>query len=147
MSTLLTVLRERTGLDELTLRRIIATAPRRYKVYTIPKRNGGRRWIAQPARELKALQRALIAHFLADRPVHPSATAYVKGSSIRKNAGAHAENGPILKLDLCDFFPTLTSRDWLRYCSAHNLFASREDAVMSCRILFKHTPRVRTHWS
>lgn len=140
MSALLTVLRERTSLDELTLRRIIATAPRRYKVYTIPKRNGGRRWIAQPARELKALQRALVEHFLADCPVHPSATAYVKGSSIRLNAATHAENGPILKLDLRDFFPAITARDWLRYCEAHNLFESREDAVMSSRILFKRTP-------
>ena len=33
------------------LMRLIATAPARYKEYTIPKRHGGVRLIAQPSRE------------------------------------------------------------------------------------------------
>jgi RNA-directed DNA polymerase len=137
MTRLLTMLQERTGLSERSLLRIIASAPERYKVYTIPKRNGGRREIAHPASELKALQRALVEAVLDQRPVHPAAMAYVKGKSIRTNATAHVTNGPILKFDFSNFFPSITHRDWRIYCREHKLFESPLDIQYSSRILFR----------
>jgi hypothetical protein len=145
MSELIEALRRETGLDEVSIRRIIATGPERYKVYSIPKRTGGRRVIAQPARELKALQRALVRLYLADRPVHPAAMAYVPGRSIRLNAATHAENGPILKLDFREFFPSIRSTDWTAYCDEHGLFPNLTDRRATARILFRREKGSHIH--
>ena len=60
-------------------------APKKYKRYEIPKRTSGTRTIAQPIRELKDYQRALIDHFQGYFPVHDSSMAYVKGKDIKRN--------------------------------------------------------------
>ena len=52
---LLDVLTERVGLGQRELLRRVFSAPLRYKVYQIPKRTGGHRTIAQPARDVKLL--------------------------------------------------------------------------------------------
>jgi RNA-directed DNA polymerase len=45
-------------MSQLDILKIISSAPRRYKIYGVPKRDGvGVRTIAQPAREVKAIQR------------------------------------------------------------------------------------------
>lgn len=138
MSKLIHSLQQALGIDTISIRRIIATAPERYKVYSIPKRGGGgRRIIAQPAREVKALQRVLMRNFLSDLPVHPSAIAYVPHKSIRTNAGIHVENGPILKLDLQNFFPSIRASDWVMYCKEHEVFEDEDDARIAARILFR----------
>ncbi|XSV54669.1 hypothetical protein ACNFXK_20505 [Escherichia coli] len=50
-------------LSEEEAKRYIVTIPRRYKIYPIAKRNGnGYRLIAQPARQVKALQKVVINH-------------------------------------------------------------------------------------
>lgn len=94
------------------LMRIIITAPARYKQYTIPKRRGGLRLIAQPSRELKALQRYLLEYKLTAFPIHSAATAYIKAQNILQNATTHKGNRVILKLDFENFFPSITVRDW-----------------------------------
>jgi RNA-directed DNA polymerase len=94
------------------LLRIIATAPARYKQYAIPKRKGGTRVIAQPSREVKALQRYILDHKLSTLPIHPAAMGYVRGKNILQNAACHQNNRIILKLDFVDFFPSIKIRDW-----------------------------------
>src|SRR3954462_15230034 len=111
MSKLLSLLASETGLMPSDLTRLIQSAPCRYKVFYVPKRDGGLREIAQPARELKLLQRVMVAHVLAPLPVHDAARAYRKGISIRDNAKPHAGNGPVLKMDFEDFFPSIQSAD------------------------------------
>ena len=74
--------------DELL--RLINSAPHRYKVFKIPKRKEGEfRTIAQPAKEVKALQYWVMRHVLSQFDVHPAATAYRKGLSIADNARPH----------------------------------------------------------
>lgn len=91
---------------------LIRTSPYRYKKYNIPKRNGrGLRKIAQPAREVKRLQRWVIESILSRYKVHQSAMAYVKKKGIAKNARAHRTNPCILKLDFTNFFPSITDED------------------------------------
>jgi RNA-directed DNA polymerase len=136
---LIAVLIGATGLNEHDVRRIIRNAPVRYKTYHIPKRNGGMRVISQPAREVKALQRAIVTEFLNRLPIHPSATAYRQGVSIRDNAAAHAKNGPILKFDFKNFFPSIVARDWHAYCQRTSLFADPDDVHLSTNILFHRT--------
>jgi hypothetical protein len=109
---LLPELSEHFGLGHYDLMRIISTAPARYKVYEIEKRNGGKRTIAHPSRELKEIQRYLLAAKLSHFPVHEAATAYVAGRSISSNAERHKLNSVILKLDFSDFFPSIKVKDW-----------------------------------
>lgn len=86
-----------------------------YFTYTIPKASGGVRTIHHPAKELKGLQRWLQRHVISRWPLHDSATAYRKGKSIRDNAEHHSQSRFLLKLDLEDFFPSITSTDVRRY--------------------------------
>lgn len=133
---LLMALGEETGLRQLDLQRIMVSAPHRYKVYSIPKRSGGSRQIAQPAREVKAVQRALMRVLLEELPVHAAATAYRKGISIRDNARPHAASGPILKLDLKNFFPSIRVADWVSYCGESGCLTERTDVALTAQLLF-----------
>ena len=109
--TLVQDLARETGLSAKDVRRLVTTAPRRYKVFPIPKKNGGSRLIAQPAAEIKALQKIVIMRVLANLPVHESAYAYVKGKSIRANALRHVNSTHILKLDFKNFFNSIRPID------------------------------------
>lgn len=143
MGELIARLSHATGLSILDVSKIVQTAPRRYKCYLIPKRSGGMREIAQPARELKALQYALIDLILKDLPVHASATAYRTGKSILDNARVHQGNSAILKLDFKDFFPSIHSVDWRKYCAKHELLDS-QDVEVSSQVLFRRAKREKT---
>lgn len=136
MSVLLSMLSAETGLVEGDLLKIIRTAPRRYKTFQIPKRSGGMREIAQPAREVKLLQRAIVGRVLANLPIHNAARAYRQGLSIRDNASPHSGNSPILKMDFKDFFPSIRSADWEQYC-ARNAVLGAEDIRYTSQILFR----------
>lgn len=135
-SPLIELLIRELRVSEREVLHLIATAPERYKVYTIPKKRGGRREIAHPAKELKVAQRAIMREYLCKLPVHDAAFGYVKGRSIKDNAEFHSGKGPILKYDFEEFFPSITEFAWLSYCERHNVF-DKEDAVRSGRILFR----------
>lgn len=136
MSELMRTLLTETGISENDLVRILHTAPRRYKVYKIPKRSGGEREIAQPAREVKLLQRILVEKIIKFLPVHDAAKAYRNGVSIKDNAALHAGSGPILKMDFRDFFPSIKSTDWEKYCEYNNVL-DVSDRTISSQILFQ----------
>lgn len=107
----------------------IFTAPYRYKVYPIPKRNGGFREIAQPSRALKFMQKIIISELEKMLKVHDNAYAYVKGRSIKDNVEKHQQNAYILKVDFCEFFNSITPLD-LEHCLKNNgldsLMSSKE---------------------
>lgn len=93
--------------SEYEVVRFLLSAPKRYKVYTIPKRTSGHRVIAQPSKELKEYQRKYLE--LQSLPIHDSAIAYRKGISIKQNAIAHKNNPYLLKLDLENFFNSISN--------------------------------------
>ena len=136
MSEIVRLLSVETGLTDSAVRRIMTSAPVRYKEYLIPKRSGGMRKIAQPAREVKLVQRAFISTFLTTLPIHQSATAYRAGLSIRDNATPHIGHGPILKMDLRDFFPSIRRQDWVSYCRDSGCLQSEEDVHLTASLLF-----------
>jgi hypothetical protein len=136
MSRLIPLIMRETGLTQEDVLRLIRSAPRRYKVFEIPKRSGGTREIAQPAREVKLIQQILMDHVLADLPVHDAATAYCKGRSIATNASRHRGSGPILKMDFRDFFPSIRSEDWVLYCRNAQIL-DEGDAELSAQIFFR----------
>ncbi len=90
---------------------LAARAPHSYKIYTIDKKTGGKRTIAQPARQTKYIQNLLIEKVLKNLPVHECAAAYQPGSSIKKNAIKHKDNAYLAKFDLIDFFGSITNKD------------------------------------
>ncbi len=91
---------------------LIKSAPFRYKVFSIPKRDREkRRIIAQPTPAIKALQTIAVREYLSKLPIHSAAMAYIKGVGIKTNALAHVENQYILKLDFSDFFHSILPND------------------------------------
>lgn len=135
-SELYNLLTKELRISERELLSLIASAPERYKTYYIPKRTGGLREIAHPAFELKIAQKVIIDRFLVNLPVHPCATAYRKGASIRENAERHCHNRAILKYDFENFFPSITERAWLSYAARHSIM-EKSDAIAAGRLLFR----------
>lgn len=103
---LTTKLAQQLEMPESQVLATLQRAPLLYKVYKIPKRNFGVRTIAQPTPLLKDLQRTFIN--ICPLPVHPAATAYRSGHSIKENARQHVRNSYLLKLDLNNFFNSIT---------------------------------------
>lgn len=101
------------------LQSIVRTAPLRYKVFYIPKRTGGLREVAQPAREVKAIQRWLVKRLASLLPLHDAATAYRSGASIKKNAQRHVESDYLLKMDFRNFFPSILMTDIIQHLEIH----------------------------
>jgi retron-type reverse transcriptase len=79
-----------------------------YVTFTIPKRSGGRRQILAPKKKLKAIQRKLLRLLVKDLPLSDHAHGFREGRSIRDNAVAHVGRAVVLRLDLVDFFPSVT---------------------------------------
>jgi retron-type reverse transcriptase len=76
--------------------------------YTVPKRSGGSRVILAPKRELKSLQRRALADLVGKIPVAQAAHGFVPGRSITTNARLHMGKRVVIRLDLKDFFPSIT---------------------------------------
>lgn len=79
-----------------------------YVMFSIPKRSGGRRLIMAPKRRLKAIQRKLLALVVEKLPVNEHSHAFRRGHNIRTGAEPHVGKQLVLKLDLKDFFPSVT---------------------------------------
>ena len=137
MSSVLSGLTDVLPLSSEELLKFIRSSPMRYKVYFIPKRKPGEfRTIAQPAREVKALQYWVMANILRQFPVHPAATAYREGRNIADNARPHAYNRFLLKLDFKDFFPSIRDTDFKRFLTKNAPAVTDVEAELLTRILF-----------
>lgn len=80
-----------------------------YREAVIPKRSGGMRRLMVPDSSLKAVQRRILKNVLSGFEPSPWAFAYRKGIGIRDNASVHTGQEKILKLDIHDFFGSITS--------------------------------------
>ncbi len=79
-----------------------------YVRFTIPKRDGSPRQITAPKPELKRIQRFLLDNLLDRLTVHSAAHGFVSNKSIQTNAMVHAGADVVVKVDIKDFFPTIT---------------------------------------
>jgi retron-type reverse transcriptase len=79
-----------------------------YRAFTIPKRDGSKRQIWAPLPKLKAAQRWILRHIVEHLPVHGAAHGFLPGRSIASNAAFHTNSKIVVKVDLKDFFPTVT---------------------------------------
>jgi RNA-directed DNA polymerase len=141
MPDLLTRLARAALLQRDELIRLIRSAPHRYKVFQIPKRVPGQfRTIAQPAREVKALQYWVMRNVLYRFEIHPAATAYRTDLSIADNARPHTQGRFLLKMDFKDFFPSLKASDLKIFLRKNKSNLGNEEIEALCQILF-WTPR------
>ncbi|MFO0555014.1 MAG: reverse transcriptase family protein [Polyangiaceae bacterium] len=109
-----------------------------YQLWTIPKRDGSRRQIAAPKRELKAAQRWLLRKVVEKLPVHAAAHGFLRARSIATNAAAHAGAACIVKIDVKDFFPTITFR---RVKGLFRKGGLPEGVATLCALLATESPR------
>lgn len=79
-----------------------------YRPFTIAKRDGSARQIWAPLPKLKAVQRWILREILERLPAHGAAHGFLAGRSILTNALAHPDPEIVLKMDIRDFFPTIT---------------------------------------
>lgn len=105
-----------TSLDEFahamklgsnTVRSLSISSNSRYKTYKEPKKSGGFREIAQPCRELKAVQSWVLRNILDKLNSSPYSKGFEKGKSILDNAQPHAGASYLLSMDLENFFPSI----------------------------------------
>jgi RNA-directed DNA polymerase len=82
-----------------------------YRRIRIRKRSGGSRMLLQPSVQTKMLQYWILGRVLHRLPVSRIATAFEAGTSIVKNAEAHRNSRYSVRVDLSDFFPSITLRD------------------------------------
>lgn len=108
------------GISPSDLNRLITTAPHRYKVFYIPKKNAGKlREIAQPAQELKVIQNWLVSYLSKHLPVHDCAVAYRMERGIKHNALRHVGKRFVLKMDMENFFPSIAQKDIEKHFSKY----------------------------
>ena len=81
-----------------------------YQRFTIPKRDGSDRAIWAPLPKLKETQRWILRNVVERLLVHGSVHGFLAGRSIRSNAIQHTNSRLVLKMDMKDFFPTITFR-------------------------------------
>ena len=81
---------------------------RHYRYRPLTKRFGRVRLIESPKPQLKLLQRLVLQEFLERLPPHDAAHGFRRGRSICTNAAAHLGRRVVVRMDLEDFFPSIT---------------------------------------
>ena len=79
-----------------------------YKRVEIPKKTKGVRILYIPSKKLMYMQRIILNAFLSEYRISECATAYHKGSTLVSNAQPHRNKKYVLKLDIEDFFGSIT---------------------------------------
>ncbi|HZK82460.1 MAG TPA: reverse transcriptase family protein, partial [Humisphaera sp.] len=82
---------------------------RPYRYRWIPRREGLPRLLEIPKYALKQMQRKILADILDRVPVHFAAHGFCAGRSIVTNAAVHCGKAVVLRFDLADFFPSVSS--------------------------------------
>jgi RNA-directed DNA polymerase len=130
------------GVDAPTLRwmcfhREVETSSH-YQFWTIAKRDGSRRLITAPKYALKRVQHWLLRNVVEKLPVHGAAHGFLRARSIATNAQVHAGSDVVVKVDVKDFFPTVTFR---RVKGLFRKGGLPENVATLCALLATEPPR------
>lgn len=95
-----------------------------YTQVKIPKQSGGTRNLSVPSNSLKSVQKQLSKTLETElgSKVHKTANAYVKGRNTITNSLPHVGCAILIKLDIKDFFPTVTTEMLAPIISAMALY-------------------------
>jgi len=80
-----------------------------YHYRILAKPGGDVRLIEAPKQRLKQMQRQILAEILEKIPVHPAAHGFRRGRSIRSFAAPHVRQRVVVRMDLRDFFPSISA--------------------------------------
>lgn len=97
-------------LSRLFLARLFQFSNNYYKAYEIAKKSGGRRLIAQPSKNMKAVQAWILREILDKLKSHPASMGFESGKSILDNALPHAGAKKLITIDIEDFFGAITKK-------------------------------------
>jgi hypothetical protein len=109
-----------------------------YRRFVIPKRGGGERAIWAPLPTLKAAQHWVLRNVVEKLPVHGSAHGFLPGRSTLTNAAAHTGARLVVKMDVKDFFPTVTLK---RVKGVFRKAGYREQVATLLALLCTEAPR------
>lgn len=103
-------LAQRTKVPYEHLRGIVGRreGPPNYRTFRIRKRSGGFRRISVPEPKLKLVQSWLAQHVLSKVPTHTASHAFAPGCSIVACAERHSGARWLIKMDIADFFGSVT---------------------------------------
>lgn len=79
-----------------------------YHYRALKKNNGNIRLIESPKKRLKELQRVILRELVDLVPSHSATHGFVKGRSIKSFAAPHVGRRVVLRMDLKDFFPSIS---------------------------------------
>jgi RNA-directed DNA polymerase len=85
-----------------------ATPLGHYHYRLVAKAYGAIRLIEAPKGRLKEMQRKILAKILDAIPGHPAAHGFRRGRSVKTFAEPHVGRSVVLRMDLRDFFPTIS---------------------------------------
>lgn len=112
---------------------------KRYKLFLIKKKKGGKREIMAPDRDLKYIQKWIMFNILEKYPLKDSCKGFRKDISIKDNALVHEGADKILKVDLLKFYDTITEKRV--YGVFKNMgYHSNLAVSLSKLCTYKHTP-------
>jgi hypothetical protein len=109
-----------------------------YTRFEIPKRSGGMRPIWAPRPLLKNSQRWILENILERLLVHGAAHGFLMGRSIATNAAQHTNSEILIKLDIKEFFPTIS---WRRVKGVFRKAGYREQVATLLALLCTEAPR------
>lgn len=79
-----------------------------YEEIIIHKKSGGLRFLYEPSKELKSIQKRILKNVLEEKKLSNYSYAYRKKVSVLDNAKPHVKKDVIVKLDIKDFFDNTT---------------------------------------
>jgi RNA-directed DNA polymerase len=79
-----------------------------YHRWLVPKRDGGARLISAPKPDFKRAQTWIARSITEHLPVHGAVHGFLAGRSTATNATVHSGADIVIKLDLRDFYPSVT---------------------------------------
>jgi RNA-directed DNA polymerase len=90
-------------------RTVTAERLRNYRYAAVPRRSGLPRVIEAPKLRLKEVQRWILREILDHVPVHEAAQGFARGRSVIDHARRHSGQPVVLRLDLADFFASVSA--------------------------------------
>jgi hypothetical protein len=96
--------------DVRSLERSVADEKlRNYHYRIVPRRGGLPRVLEAPKARLKEIQRWILHEILAHVPPHDAAHGFTRGRSVASHARRHCGQAVVLRLDLKDFFASISA--------------------------------------
>ncbi|MBM7322708.1 RNA-directed DNA polymerase [Agrobacterium sp. S2] len=103
-----------TDVDYRYLNAVVRRTVDPYRIFSIAKRSGGKRYIVVADRKLALVQswihRNILTSAAAMRSISSAVTAYVPGSSHIANASRHRNASWLIKVDVARFFESISER-------------------------------------